>query len=142
MSSADATAATPWAPAPSATSRLRIRSSATTGHAVADPKGTAYATVYRESMPIAGKTGTAETGGDRPSHAWFAGYAPADTPRIAFVIAIEYASDAATAADWGLVNTVASAEALDAATDDLVATILAKNPDAIRRGKKLFKAGR
>lgn len=50
--------------------------------------------------------------------------------------------DARTASDWGLVNTVVTAEALDAATDDLVGTILAKNPDAIRRGKALFNAQR
>jgi penicillin-binding protein 2 len=65
---------------------------------VADPKGTAHATVYIESLPIAGKTGTAETGGDQASHAWFAGYAPADEPRVAFVVVLEHAGEAATAA--------------------------------------------
>jgi penicillin-binding protein 2 len=65
---------------------------------VADPKGTAHATVYIESLPIAGKTGTAETGGDRASHAWFAGYAPADEPKVAFVVVLEHAGEAATAA--------------------------------------------
>lgn len=50
--------------------------------------------------------------------------------------------DARTAADWGLVNTVAAPEDLDVAVDDLVATIVAKNPDAIRRGKALFHAQR
>jgi penicillin-binding protein 2 len=65
---------------------------------VADPKGTAYATVYIESLPIAGKTGTAETGGDQASHAWFAGYAPADEPKVAFVVVLEHAGEAATAA--------------------------------------------
>ena len=65
---------------------------------VADPNGTAHATVYLESIAIAGKTGTAETGGDRPSHAWFAGYVPADEPKLAFVIVLEHAGDAATAA--------------------------------------------
>ena len=65
---------------------------------MADPKGTAHATVYIESLPIAGKTGTAETGGDRASHAWFAGYAPADEPKLAFVVVLEHAGEAATAA--------------------------------------------
>ena len=65
---------------------------------VADPKGTAHATVYIESLPIAGKTGTAETGGDQASHAWFAGYAPAGEPKVAFVVVLEHAGDAATAA--------------------------------------------
>lgn len=65
---------------------------------VAEPKGTAHATVYLESTAIAGKTGTAETGEDRASHAWFVGYAPADNPTVAFVIVLEHAGDAATAA--------------------------------------------
>jgi penicillin-binding protein 2 len=65
---------------------------------VADAKGTAHGTVYIESLPIAGKTGTAETGGDQASHAWFAGYAPADEPRVAFVVVLEHAGDAATTA--------------------------------------------
>ena len=50
--------------------------------------------------------------------------------------------DARTAADWGLVNTVAAPDALDAAVDDLAGTIIAKSPDAIRRGKALFYAQR
>ncbi len=65
---------------------------------VADPKGTAHGTVYIETVEIAGKTGTAETGADRAAHAWFAGYAPADRPRLAFVVVLEHAGDAATAA--------------------------------------------
>jgi penicillin-binding protein 2 len=64
---------------------------------VADANGTAHATVYLESIAIAGKTGTAETGEDRPSHAWFAGYAPADEPKLAFVVVLEHAGEAATA---------------------------------------------
>jgi penicillin-binding protein 2 len=47
---------------------------------------------------IAGKTGTAETGGGQPDHAWFAGYAPADAPRIAFVVALEHGGSGSTAA--------------------------------------------
>jgi penicillin-binding protein 2 len=65
---------------------------------VADPKGTAHATVYSESLPIAGKTGTAETGGDRASHAWFVGYAPIAEPKLAFVVVLEHGGEAATAA--------------------------------------------
>ena len=47
-----------------------------------------------EVSVVAGKTGTAEytgqlvEGGNLPSHAWFAGYAPADRPRIAFMVLI------------------------------------------------------
>jgi len=65
---------------------------------VADPKGTAYGTVTIESLAVAGKTGTAVTGPGRGDHAWFAGYVPADRPKIAFVVVLEYAGDAATAA--------------------------------------------
>jgi penicillin-binding protein 2 len=65
---------------------------------VADPKGTAHATVYIESTAIAGKTGTAETGGDQASHAWFAGYVPAQQPKLAFVVVLEHAGEAAQSA--------------------------------------------
>lgn len=46
------------------------------------------------AVVMAGKTGTAEYSGPRdadgnpPSHAWFVGYAPAENPRIAFVVMI------------------------------------------------------
>jgi penicillin-binding protein 2 len=66
--------------------------------AVADKQGTAHATVDLGEVAIAGKTGTAQAGGDRPDHAWFIGYAPADNPRVAFAIALEYAGDGAIAA--------------------------------------------
>ncbi|WP_336739519.1 enoyl-CoA hydratase [Aureimonas altamirensis] len=46
--------------------------------------------------------------------------------------------DAAKAADWGLVNAAVPDDALDAAVDRLVASILAKSPAAIRYGKALF----
>jgi len=64
---------------------------------VADPEGTAHKTVFIEQMPIAGKTGTAQTGPGRPAHAWFAGYVPAGEPRYAVVAVLEYGGDAATA---------------------------------------------
>jgi penicillin-binding protein 2 len=65
---------------------------------VADPSGTAHATVHLDSIAIAGKTGTAETGGGRSDHAWFAGYVPAQQPKLAFVVVLEHAGDGATAA--------------------------------------------
>jgi len=40
----------------------------------------------------AGKTGTAELGSGLPNHAWFAGYAPHDSPRIAFAVVSERTS--------------------------------------------------
>lgn len=40
-------------------------------------------------VTVAGKTGTAEIGGNQKSHAWFVGFAPADNPRIAIAVLIE-----------------------------------------------------
>ncbi len=63
---------------------------------VCDPRGTAHGTVYVEGITVAGKTGTAETGGDG-DHAWFAGYVPAESPKLAFVVVLEHAGDAGEA---------------------------------------------
>jgi penicillin-binding protein 2 len=57
---------------------------------VSDPDGTAHETVALAGLSIAGKTGTAQTGGQRGDHAWFAGYAPTDRPRIALVVVLEH----------------------------------------------------
>jgi penicillin-binding protein 2 len=62
---------------------------------VADQQGTAHAVIDLAQVAIAGKTGTAETGGNQLEHAWFVGYAPADQPRIAFVVVVEHAGNAA-----------------------------------------------
>ena len=58
---------------------------------VEDPLGTGYKRIRLPEMAIAGKTGTAEVGGDLEDHAWFAGYVPADRPRLAFVVVLEHA---------------------------------------------------
>lgn len=55
---------------------------------VHDPHGTGYKTVRMKEVTIAGKTGTAQTNG--VDHAWFAGYVPAEQPRIAFVVVLEH----------------------------------------------------
>lgn len=39
-------------------------------------------------VPIAGKTGTAQSGQDK-THAWFVGYAPVENPKIAMVVFLE-----------------------------------------------------
>ena len=41
------------------------------------------------AMTVAGKTGTAQTG-SQPDHAWFAGFVPVDSPRMAFVVLLEH----------------------------------------------------
>lgn len=40
-------------------------------------------------VQVAGKTGTAQTGNDRPSVAWFVAFAPASAPEVAVAVAIE-----------------------------------------------------
>jgi len=72
--------------------------------AVNDPNGTAYEARIENGVPVAGKTGTAQVSrGKRPggadmanawyyrrSHAWFAGFAPADHPELAVVVLVEH----------------------------------------------------
>jgi len=56
--------------------------------AVVAPGGTAHSIASPE-YAIAGKTGTAEATGGEP-HAWFAGYAPAEDPRLVVVALVEH----------------------------------------------------
>jgi penicillin-binding protein 2 len=65
---------------------------------VDDPSGTAYATVRLPNLAVAGKTGTAENGAGQEDHAWFAGYVPADSPRVAFVVVLEHGGSGSVAA--------------------------------------------
>jgi penicillin-binding protein 2 len=58
---------------------------------VSHPRGTGYKRVRLKEISIAGKTGTAEVGGEQVDHAWFAGYVPADHPRFAFAVVLEHA---------------------------------------------------
>ncbi|HEY3321521.1 MAG TPA: penicillin-binding transpeptidase domain-containing protein [Planctomycetota bacterium] len=56
-------------------------------------RGTAY-TAFHEHGPelaikVAGKTSTAEHKKGAEAHAWFAGYAPADNPQVAFAVFIQ-----------------------------------------------------
>ena len=41
-------------------------------------------------VPTAGKSGTAQLGGQAAPHSWFIGYAPADDPRIAIAVIVEH----------------------------------------------------
>lgn len=63
---------------------------------VAHPRGTGYKTVRVKEIPFAGKTGTAEVAG-RGDHAWFAGFAPAKRPQVAFTVVLEHAGSGGTA---------------------------------------------
>jgi len=69
-----------------------------------DPNGTAYDARIEGGVAVAGKTGTAQVSWRKPaedddpkrawyfrrSHAWFAGFAPADHPELAIVVLIEH----------------------------------------------------
>ncbi len=50
------------------------------------------------SETVAGKTGTAQTPGDRPYHSWFTGFAPYDDPSMALVVLIEEGGESNDAA--------------------------------------------
>jgi cell division protein FtsI/penicillin-binding protein 2 len=50
---------------------------------------TEYGTARLAGMNVAGKTGTASDSRGGNVHAWFAGYAPARSPRVALVIFLE-----------------------------------------------------
>lgn len=61
------------------------------------PAGTAYPAFQDMAFPVAGKTGTAESEREE-SHAWFAGYAPADDPQIAVAVIAEYGGEGSSVA--------------------------------------------
>ena len=71
--------------------------------AVNGPNGTGKRAASQATV-VAGKTGTAEYSGARdssgnlPSHAWFAGYAPAESPEYAFAVLIRDGGEGAFAA--------------------------------------------
>ena len=57
-----------------------------------DPNGTATHQFVGLPIQVAGKTGTAEAP-PRDSHAWFAGYAPANQPEIAIAVILEHGGE-------------------------------------------------
>jgi penicillin-binding protein 2 len=61
------------------------------------PNGTATHRFRGVDVAVAGKTGTAETGGPDP-HSWFAGYFPAGNPEVAAVVMVENAGEGSTVA--------------------------------------------
>ncbi|MBI2323807.1 MAG: hypothetical protein HYU87_02435 [Chloroflexi bacterium] len=56
---------------------------------VADPDGTVYFPFRTYEIPVAGKSGTAETSTAGRANAWFIGYAPFDAPRLAVATVLE-----------------------------------------------------
>ena len=57
-----------------------------------DPNGTAVDKFVGLPFQVAGKTGTAEAP-PRDTHAWFAGYAPANQPEIAIAVIVEHGGE-------------------------------------------------
>jgi penicillin-binding protein 2 len=51
-------------------------------------------------LPVssAGKTGTAQVGGDKETHAWFTGFAPYESPRIVLTILVENGGEGSSVA--------------------------------------------
>ena len=64
--------------------------------AVNDPLGTAYRHARSKRLRIAGKTGTAQVGGGKASHAWFAGYATAHGETAAVCVLLEHGGSGGT----------------------------------------------
>ena len=52
-------------------------------------------------VDVAGKTGTAQQGNDKPPHAWFTAFAPADDPQIAVAVVVEDGGNAGNEAAGG-----------------------------------------
>ena len=74
--------------------RAGMRDAVAAQFATPTQSGTAYFALHGYTLPIAGKTGTAEFYGPRdskgnlPTHALFVGYAPYDDPRIAVSVVV------------------------------------------------------
>jgi penicillin-binding protein 2 len=79
----------PVTPQHLATIQAALKAVTTTG------PGTAHYAFLNSKIAVAGKTGTAESPPGEP-HAWFAAYAPADSPRIAVVVMIEHVGEGST----------------------------------------------
>ncbi len=54
-------------------------------------------------VPVAGKTGTAQTTADAAPHAWFTAFAPADNPQVAVAVVVEHGGDLGNEATGGQV---------------------------------------
>jgi penicillin-binding protein 2 len=77
--------------------------------AVTDTNGTAH-WIARSGLPLAGKTGSAQTFPNRPTHAWFVCYGPYDNPRFACAVLVTEGGHGSEAA--GPVALAVMAEAL------------------------------
>ncbi len=62
------------------------------------PAGTSASVFGTFPVPVAGKTGTAETGTGRSDHSWYASWAPAGNPKVVVVVLIAHGGFGAQAA--------------------------------------------
>ena len=62
---------------------------------------------------VAGKTGTADAG-DGPPHAWFIGFAPVESPRIAIAVVVASGGNVGESATGGLVAAPIAKEVMNA----------------------------
>lgn len=58
-------------------------------------RGTATSVFKEFPVKVAGKTGTAQTGVDRPNHGFFVGYAPVDKPQVVVLVFLENGNSSA-----------------------------------------------
>lgn len=65
---------------------------------VSGARGTARNAFRDFPVAVRGKTGSAQIGGGRETHAWFAAYAPAEEPEIAVAVLIEHGGGGGAAA--------------------------------------------
>ncbi len=82
---------------------------------VSDPDGTAYDAFAGFPIAVAGKTGTAEKKGKR-DFAWFAGYAPANDPKLVVVCIVEQGGFGADTAAPAVRQVMAKALGVEEAT--------------------------
>jgi penicillin-binding protein 2 len=62
------------------------------------PGGTSASLFAKFPVPVAGKTGTAESGAGRSDHSWYASWAPANNPKVVVVVLIAHGGFGAQAA--------------------------------------------
>jgi penicillin-binding protein 2 len=62
------------------------------------PGGTSASLFANFPIPVAGKTGTAESGAGRSDHSWYASWAPAGRPKVVVVVLIAHGGFGAQAA--------------------------------------------
>jgi penicillin-binding protein 2 len=62
------------------------------------PAGTSSSLFANFPIPVAGKTGTAESGAGRSDHSWYASWAPANNPTVVVVVLIAHGGFGAEAA--------------------------------------------